>query len=111
MNFQVLFDQFQSLPSGTDSFKQLKNQCEHAIKTANNPLQQNALFLIYGFAKNYVLLYEDEAVTASFAQMAKAQLLQYMQQLNQALLTQDKALILDALNKITQHYMQSSRVF
>lgn len=67
--------------------------------------------MIYGFAKNYVLLYEDQAVTAEFSTAAKTQLLNYMQQLNDALQTQNKALILDSLNHVTQHYMLSSRVF
>ena len=73
--------------------------------------EQTALFLIYGFAKNYVLLYEDQAVTADFSNAAKTQLLTYMQQLNAALETQDKALILERLNQVTQDYMLSSRVF
>ena len=111
MTFQFLFEQFQALPSGSDSFKQVKNQCEQHIKTANSALEQSALFLIYGFAKNYVLLYEDQAVTAEFSTAAKTQLLNYMQQLNTALQTQNKALILDSLNHVTQHYMLSSRVF
>ena len=111
MVFQSLLEQFQALPFGTDSFKQLKNHCEQQIKTANLALEQTALFLIYGFAKNYVLLYEDQAVTAQFSNAAKTQLLTYMQQLNAALATQDKALILERLNQVTQDYMHSSRVF
>ena len=111
MMFQSLFEQFQALPSGTDSFKQLKNHCEQQIKTTDLALEQTALFLIYVFAKNYVLLYEDQAVTADFSNAAKTQLLTYMQQLNAAFETQDKALILDRLNQVTQDYMLSSRVF
>ena len=109
--FQSLLEQFQALPSCTDSFKQLKNHCEQQIKTTDLALEQTALFLIYGFAKNYVLLYEDQAVTADFSNAAKTQLLTYMQQLNAAFETQDKALILERLNQVTQDYMLSSRVF
>ena len=111
MVFQSLLEQFQALPSGTDSYKKHKNHCEQQIKTANLALEQTALFLIYGFAKNYVLLYEDQAVTAQFSNAAKTQLLTYMQQLNATLETQDKALILERLNQVTQDYMLSSRVF
>ncbi|MFZ2289944.1 MAG: hypothetical protein WAV92_09775, partial [Halopseudomonas yangmingensis] len=78
---------------------------------ADLSLEQTALFLIYGFAKNYVLLYEDQAVTADFSNTAKTQLLTYMQQLNAALETQNKALILKRLNQVTQDYMLSSRIF
>lgn len=41
MMFQSLLEQFQALPSGTDSFKQLKNHCEQQIKTADLSLEQN----------------------------------------------------------------------
>ena len=51
MVFQSLLEQFQALPSGTDSFKQLKNHCEQQIKTANLALEQTALFLIMGLPK------------------------------------------------------------
>ena len=111
MMFQSLFEQFQALPSGTDSFNDHINDLAHQINTANLAIEQTALFLIYGFAKNYVLLYEDQAVTAQFSNAAKTQLLTYMQQLNAAFETQDKALILDRLNQVTQDYMLSSRVF
>lgn len=67
--------------------------------------------MIYGFAKNYVLLYEDQAITAEFAAKAKNQLLGYMQQLDTAIQTQDRATILNHLDQVTAHYMQSSRIF
>lgn len=57
------------------------------------------------------MLYEDQGVTAEFSAAAKTQLLGYMQQLNDALQSADKSLILDALNQVTVEYMQSSRVF
>lgn len=111
MIFPTLLKQFQNLSNGSDAFKQLKNQCEAHILNADSSLEKSTLFLIYGFAKNYVLLYEDQAVTAEFSAAAKTQLLGYMQQLNQAIETGDKALILDSLNQVTADYMQSSRVF
>lgn len=109
--FSALLEQFQNLSSGSDAFKQLKNQCEAHISNADSHLEKSSLFLIYGFAKNYVLLYEDQGVTAEFSAAAKTQLLGYMQQLNDALQSADKSLILDALNQVTVEYMQSSRVF
>lgn len=111
MIFPTLLKQFENLSSGSDAFKQLKNQCETHILNADADLEKTTLFLIYGFAKNYVLLYEDQAVTAEFSAAAKTQLLGYMQQLNQAIETGDKALILDSLNQVTADYMQSSRIF
>ena len=66
---------------------------------------------IYGFAKNYVLLYEDEAVTSHFAQSAKQQLIDYMMILDEALQEQNAQAILQTLNSISNQYMKSSRIF
>ncbi|MCU4581255.1 hypothetical protein KTJ32_09680 [Acinetobacter gyllenbergii] len=111
MTFQSIFETFQTLPNGTDAYKQLKNQCEQAIVAAEYPLEHSALLLIYGFAKNYVLLYEDQPVTPDFSNKVKAQLLAYMNELNQALITQDAMHILTALNNVSTQYIQSSRIF
>jgi len=111
MIFQSILTQFQTLSSGTDAFKQLKQICEQSIPLATDSSEQTALFLIYGFAKNYVLLYEDQAVTSEFAQAAKQQLLDYMLKLDSAIQTGQKDLILDSLNQVTADYMRSSRVF
>lgn len=111
MIFQSILTQFQTLSSGTDAFKKLKQLCEQNIPLATDSSEQTALFLIYGFAKNYVLLYEDRAVTSEFAQAAKQQLLDYMLQLDNAIQTGQKDQILDSLNQVTAEYMQTSRVF
>lgn len=111
MIFQSILTQFQTLPSGTDAFKQLKQRCEQQILLATESSEQAALYLICGFAKNYVLLYEDQAITPEFAQTAKQQLLSYMSQLDGAIQTGQKAEILDSLNQVIADYMQSSRVF
>lgn len=111
MIFQSLFQQFQLLSSGTDAFKQLKNQCEYHIQHNEYNLEKSGLFLIYTFSKNYVLLYEDQAVSSEFANQAKSQLIAYMQILNHAILSQDKIQVLDAINHISAEYMQSSRIF
>jgi len=111
MIFPALLEQFQNLPFGTDAFKQLKINCEYQIIHGESNFEKSAVFLIYGFAKNYVLLYEDQAITAEFAANAKAQLLGYIQQLNTAIQTQNSATLLDTLNQVTAHYMQSSRIF
>jgi hypothetical protein len=56
--------------------------------------------------KNYVLLYEDQAVTPEFSQTTKQQLLAYISQLNEAIHASDKGNILDALYQVTSGYMQ-----
>ncbi|ENX20769.1 hypothetical protein LF296_14105 [Acinetobacter vivianii] len=111
MTFQTIFETFQTLPNGTDAYKQIKNQCEQAIINAENPLEHCALLLVYGFTKNYVLLYEDQPVTPDFSNKVKAQLTHYMQEISTALATEDAASILTALNHISKQYIDSSRIF
>ena len=111
MIFQSILNDFQAANNGTDAFKTLKMQCECAIQNQDNTFQYSALFLIYGFAKNYVLLYEDQAVPSDFALKAKQQLMSYMSILNQALTTQDAAIILQHSNQVIKHYNASSKIF
>lgn len=111
MNFQLVFEEFNALSNGTDAFKWLKNNCEQAIKKSDLLAEHCCLFLIYGFAKNYVLLYEDQPVSPEFSNAAKTQLLKYMQQMLIALNSQDSQQVLHTLNNISSKYMQSSRVF
>ena len=111
MKFQFIFENFKALPNGTDAFKQLKILCEQEISKDDNNLDSSALFFIHRFAKNYVLLYEDQEVTPEFSQKAKNQLIDYMSELNTALISQDSNLILDTLNNISKKYFKSSKIF
>ncbi|MBW3039111.1 hypothetical protein JGX52_20750, partial [Acinetobacter baumannii] len=80
-------------------------------KQSSNLNEKAAAYLIYGFARSYVILYEDEAVTTEFAQASKETLMNYMNHLNEALLTENHSKILCALNQVSNDYMQGSRVF
>ncbi|MGK9155851.1 hypothetical protein [Acinetobacter radioresistens] len=111
MTFQSILENFKAASNGTDAFKQLKVLCQQSISNVNNNLDSSALFLIYGFAKNYVLLYEDQEVNPEFAKKAKNQLISYMSELNTALITQDSHLVLKALNNVAEQYFRSSKIF
>jgi len=111
MNFQAILSSFKNQSTGTDAFKNLKNACEQYLKQSSDLNEKAATYLIYGFARSYVILYEDEAVTTEFAQASKETLMNYMSHLNKALLTQDDSIILSALNQVSNDYMQGSRVF
>ncbi|ATZ65476.1 hypothetical protein [Acinetobacter bereziniae] len=111
MTFSAILEQFQNLPFGTDAFKQLKINCEDQILDCESDFEKTALFIIYGFAKNYVLLYEDQAITAEFATKAKSQLLDYMHQFNSALRSNNSQQIMQSYNQVSNHYMHSSRIF
>ncbi|MGK3628386.1 hypothetical protein ACSLGU_32300, partial [Acinetobacter sp. A11] len=97
--------------TGTDAFKDLKNACEQSLKESQDTKEKAAVYLIYGFARSYVILYEDEAVTTEFAHTSKTQLITYMESLNEALLSQDDSAILSALNQVSDDYIKSTRVF
>lgn len=111
MNFQTILLSFQNQSTGTDAFKDLKNACEQSLKESQNTKEKAAVYLIYGFARSYVILYEDEAVTSEFANTSKSMLIEYMECLNEALLSKDDRAILNALNQVSDDYIKSSRVF
>lgn len=111
MNFQTILLSFKNQSTGTDAFKDLKNACEQSLKESQNTKEKAAVYLIYGFARSYVILYEDEAVTTEFANASKTTLIGYMECFNEALLSQDDSAILNALNQVTDNYIKSSRVF
>jgi hypothetical protein len=111
MNFQTILLNFKNQSTGTDAFKDLKNACEQSLKKSQNTKEKAAIYLIYGFARSYVLLYEDEAVTTEFSHASKTELISYMERLNQALLSHEDSAILNALNQVSDDYIKSSRVF
>lgn len=111
MNFQTILLSFKNQSTGTDAFKELKNACEQSLKKPQNTKEKAAVYLIYGFARSYVILYEDEAVTSEFANTSKSKLIDYMECLNEALLSQNDSAILNALNQVSDDYIKSSRVF
>jgi len=111
MNFQTILLSFKNQSTCTDAFKDLKNACEQFLKESQNTKEKAAVYLIYGFARSYVILYEDEAVTSEFANTSKTKLIDYMECLNEALLSQNDSAILNALNQVSDDYIKSSRVF
>ncbi|MFH3666407.1 hypothetical protein WAI17_12130 [Acinetobacter baumannii] len=111
MNFQTILSSFKNQSTGTDAFKNLKSACEHHLKHSSHLNEKAVIYLIYGFARSYVILYEDEAVTTDFAQASKEMLVNYMNRLNEALSTQDDHIILNTLNQVSNDYMQGSRIF
>jgi hypothetical protein len=111
MSFQTILLSFKNQSIGTDAFKDLKNACEQSLKESQDTKEKAPVYLIYGFARSYVILYEDEAVTTEFAHTSKTQLIAYMESLNKALLSQDDSAILSALNQVSDDYIKSTRVF
>lgn len=109
MKFSEMVKQFERALPGAESFKTAKAHCDAIMQ--DEPFQTAAAFLIAGFCRTYVLLYEDQAVTSEFASKNQQQLLHYMQILDQALATQEPAKVYIAINDVLQHYLVSDRIF
>jgi hypothetical protein len=108
MKFSDLTNALESSVPGTDAFRAVKDGT-HAL-IAEDAKRAAACFLIYGFARNYVILHDDEPITPQFADASKNQLLGYMRSLESAM-AQDEAALLHAMNNIVQHYVKSSKPF
>ncbi|MGE8405690.1 MAG: hypothetical protein ACN6QH_01435 [Pseudomonas sp.] len=109
MNFSQMVKQFSAALPGTESFKQAEAHCEAIIR--EQPLQACAAFLISGFCRNYVLLYEEEALELDFARRNQRQMLDYMQRLDLALSSHDPAVVYAALNEVVLLHAASDRIF
>ncbi|MGQ7819158.1 hypothetical protein ACUTAH_26360 [Metapseudomonas furukawaii] len=109
MNFSEMVQRFAAALPGTESFKQAKANCEAIIK--DEPFQSCAAFLIAGFCRTYVLIYEDQALEADFARRNHRQLLEYMIQLDKALASHDHGVVHQTLIDVVEHYAKSDRIF
>lgn len=108
MTFSQMTQEFDLSPPGTDAFLAVKEGTRNLMKT--DPAHASAHFLIHGFARNYVILHDDEPITREFAEASKQQLLGYMKMLDAAV-RQGDAAMLQAMNSIVTHYIASTRPF
>ncbi|MFS8932190.1 conserved protein of unknown function (plasmid) [Cupriavidus taiwanensis] len=108
MDFKTVTEQFASSVPGTDAFLKVKEQ-SLALMSAD-PDHAAAYFLVYGFARSYVILHDDEGITTDVANAAQAQLLGYMRSIEQSLSGGDKEL-LGAMNRIVLDYDGRRQLF
>jgi hypothetical protein len=108
MNFSQVTDQFETSAPGTDAFLTVKEEMRSLI--ASDSARAAAYFLVYGFARSYVILHDDEDITVEYARTAKARLLQYMR-LIEASIPLDEKSLLEAMNKIIVDYDSSREPF
>lgn len=108
MTLTKLIAQFQNEQPGTDAYQQIKAVCLELV--SEDPSNAAAYYLIASFARSYVMLYEEEAVTLDTANKAKAQLLDYLTRIHgaQNALPESR---LSTLNSIAIDYLKSDRVF
>lgn len=108
MKLADLILQFKNQQPGTDSYESLRAACLELA--SEDSAYATAYYLIYGFARSYVMLYEEEAVTFDVANKVKAQMLKYLERIEAAQNSSaDEKLA--ALNFITTDYLNSSKIF
>jgi len=83
MNFKDIADRFEHGNSGSESFKTLFKESFLAMQS--DPENAGLYFVIGVAARAYVNTYEDQAVSAEFADRAKAIIVGYNAQVCQAL--------------------------
>lgn len=108
MDFKTITAQFARSVPGTDAFLKVKEQSLALL--ADDPSHASAYFLIYVFARSYVILHDDEGITTEVANAAQQQLLGYMREIEQALDAGAQGL-LDAMNRIVVDYDGRRQLF
>lgn len=109
MNFSEITQEFQEFVPCIDAYKNVKNGMKELIK--DEPEYASAYFIIFGFARSYILLYEDQAVSDEISRKAKDELLEYMKLLDEKIKNGSNSDVLIAMNKITHDYWLGDRIF
>ena len=109
MTFSEVTKTFATSLPGTDSYVKLRKAMRVLIQ--EDPSNAAVYFLIFGFARTYVMLYEDQEVSPQFAEDNQKLMLSYLNILDEALKKQDAESIYQALNKVVNEYENSKKVF
>lgn len=109
MTFSDAVHTFSTSLPGTDAYAKLRQAMQILIKT--DPAHAVVYFLIFGFARTYVMLYEDQEVSPEFAESNQKTMLSYLLTLEQALVQNEPALLYIALNDVVNCYEQSNKIF
>jgi hypothetical protein len=108
MKLRQITEEFETSPAGTDAFAEVKKGMLSLI--ASDAPHAAAYFQVYGYARNYVILHDDEAIPPEFAQGSKVQLLSYMKAI-EAAIPAGPAALLAALSANVVDYLNSSKPF
>ncbi|WP_392566552.1 hypothetical protein RHO15_02890 [Utexia brackfieldae] len=109
MTFSNAMTEFAGSLPGTDAYVKLRQAMQLLIKEdAENAV---VYFLIFGFARAYVMLYEDQEVSPQFAEDNQKVMLGYLNILGDALKQHDKAHVYNAMNLVVNQYENSKKVF
>lgn len=109
MTFSEVVKTFSSSLPGTDTYVKLRKAMQQLIQ--EDPNNASVYFLIFGFARTYVMLYEDQEVSPQFAEDNQKLMLSYLNILEEALKQSDSASLYQALNRVVNEYENSKKVF
>ena len=109
MTFTEVTKTFATSLPGTDTYVKLRKAMRTLIQ--EDPNNASVYFLIFGFARTYVMLYEDQEVSPKFAEENQKVMLSYLNILDEALKKQDAKTLYQALNKVVNEYENSKKVF
>lgn len=109
MTFSEVVKTFASSLPGTDTYVKLRKAMQQLIQ--EDPNNASVYFLIFGFARTYVMLYEDQEVSPQFAEDNQKLMLSYLNILEEALKQSDSASLYQALNRVVNEYENSKKVF
>ncbi|WP_392558963.1 hypothetical protein [Orbus mooreae] len=109
MAFSAVVSKFASSLPGTDTYVKLRQAMQQLIQ--EDPANSAVYFLIFGFARTYVMLYEDQEVSPQFAEDNQKLMLSYLHILEDALKKADAASLYSALNRVVNEYENSKKVF
>ena len=109
MTFTEVVNTFADSLPGTDSYVKLRKAMQKLIH--EDPNNASVYFLIFGFARTYVVLYEDQEASPQFAEDNQKLMLSYLKILDEALKKADGAYLYQALNRVINEYENSKKVF
>ncbi|RKS86049.1 hypothetical protein DES39_1474 [Orbus hercynius] len=109
MTFSTVLNKFASSLPGTDTYVKLRQSMQTLIQ--EDPNNASVYFLVFGFARTYVMLYEDQEVSPQFAEDNQKLMLSYLHILDEALQKGDAASLYHALNRVVNEYENSKKVF
>lgn len=109
MAFSEVVKSFAASLPGTDTYVKLRQAMQGLI--LEDPNNASVYFLIFGFARTYVMLYEDQEVSPQFAEDNQKLMLSYLHILDEALNKRDAANLYSALNRVVNEYANSKKVF
>lgn len=109
MTFNDLVSNFHATPACTDAFDVLRRGCLDLIR--DEPNNAIAYYLIAGFARTYVILFDEEATDPQIANTAKEQIEDYLRRIQSVLAHRSPEMLVSSLNSIVLDYLESDRIF